>query len=233
MSDAPVLEVDHVSVSFAGRKDSRRRLLSGRRGEFTGLIGSNGVGKTTLLRAILGLQRLDAGEIRVNGAAAVAAQPFARLRAPEGDPRSRRAHPRPRLRRPRTRRAALRVLSAHAKRSAISSSGSLVDVDAERFADSRVGSLSGGEQQRVLIAHALDQSALAAPARRAAGQLRPAERAGGRGAAAPRREATTRRRPAVRARDERPACRSWTALCTSPTVAPRAGRPTKWSAPTS
>jgi zinc/manganese transport system ATP-binding protein len=31
----------------------------------------------------------------------------------------------------------------------------LHDVDAERFADSRVGSLSGGEQQRVLIAHAL------------------------------------------------------------------------------
>ncbi len=28
-------------------------------------------------------------------------------------------------------------------------------VDAERFANSRVGSLSGGEQQRVLIAHAL------------------------------------------------------------------------------
>ena len=31
----------------------------------------------------------------------------------------------------------------------------LVDVDAERFADTRVGSLSGGEQQRILIAHAL------------------------------------------------------------------------------
>ena len=31
----------------------------------------------------------------------------------------------------------------------------LHDVDAEHFADSRVGSLSGGEQQRVLIAHAL------------------------------------------------------------------------------
>src|SRR6201999_3461617 len=28
-------------------------------------------------------------------------------------------------------------------------------VDAERFADARVGTLSGGEQQRVLIAHAL------------------------------------------------------------------------------
>ena len=31
----------------------------------------------------------------------------------------------------------------------------LHDVDAERFADHRVGSLSGGEQQRVFIAHAL------------------------------------------------------------------------------
>ena len=31
----------------------------------------------------------------------------------------------------------------------------LHSVDAEQFADSRVGRLSGGEQQRVLIAHAL------------------------------------------------------------------------------
>jgi zinc/manganese transport system ATP-binding protein len=48
-----------------GPHHPRRRDFDVRRGEFTGLIGSNGVGKTTLLRAILGLQRLDAGEIRV------------------------------------------------------------------------------------------------------------------------------------------------------------------------
>ena len=49
----------------------------------------------------------------------------------------------------------------------------LDDVDAERFADSRVGSLSGGEQQRVLIAHALVSRAVAALARRAAREPRP------------------------------------------------------------
>jgi zinc transport system ATP-binding protein len=41
--------------------------LSIETGRFVGLIGPNGGGKTTLLRAIIGLEKIDAGEIRVLG----------------------------------------------------------------------------------------------------------------------------------------------------------------------
>ena len=68
MSPTPVLEVDHVSVSFSGRKILDDVSFGVNRGEFTGLIGSNGVGKTTLLRTILGLQHADSGEVLVDGA---------------------------------------------------------------------------------------------------------------------------------------------------------------------
>ena len=65
--DAPVLEVDDIDVAFSDRKVLDGVSFEIRRGEFTGLIGSNGVGKTTLLRVILGLQRPDSGEVRVLG----------------------------------------------------------------------------------------------------------------------------------------------------------------------
>jgi zinc/manganese transport system ATP-binding protein len=158
MSDAatssPVLDVDHVSVSFGGRAILNEVSFTVHRGEFTGLIGSNGAGKTTLLRSILGLQNLDSGEIRV-----------------EGEPLSRRHHPLGYV--PQKvlldsdipmRARDFVALGLDANRYGFSRRTSaqrdrveeiLHDVDAERFADSRVGSLSGGEQQRVLIAHAL------------------------------------------------------------------------------
>ncbi len=154
MISSPVLEVDHVSLSFSGRKILDEVSFEVNRGEFTGLIGSNGVGKTTLLRTILGLQRPDAGEIRVNGA-----------------PRSRRAGslgyvPQKVLLDPdipiRARDFVALGLDAQrygfrrrTKEERERVEELLADVDAERFGTSRVGSLSGGEQQRVLIAHAL------------------------------------------------------------------------------
>src|SRR6202161_4353339 len=67
LSATPVLDVAGVSVTISGRKILDDVSFQVQSGEFTGLIGSNGVGKTTLLRTILGLQRPDAGEIRVNG----------------------------------------------------------------------------------------------------------------------------------------------------------------------
>ncbi|MGC2486771.1 MAG: metal ABC transporter ATP-binding protein [Acidimicrobiales bacterium] len=155
MSDEPaVLDVEHVSVSLGGRTILDDVSFEVHRGEFTGLIGSNGVGKTTLLRAILGLQRLGGGEIRVLGEARstrthalgyvpqkVVLDPDVPLRARDFVALGLNAHRLGFSRRSAAERERVeQVLSA---------------VDAARFADSRVGSLSGGEQQRVLIAHAL------------------------------------------------------------------------------
>ena len=58
-------------------------------GEAVGLMGRNGMGKTTLIRAVLGLLPLRAGQIRVDGRDVVGLVPFRRARlgiavVPEG-----------------------------------------------------------------------------------------------------------------------------------------------------
>jgi zinc/manganese transport system ATP-binding protein len=149
-----VLEVDDVSVSFSGRTILDHVSFEVRPGEFTGLIGSNGVGKTTLLRVILGLQKSSTGAVRILGAPrsrssrSIGYVPQKVLLDPDVPVRARDlvalgldAH---RIGLPR-RSAAQRELVER----------TLDEVDATSFADARVGSLSGGEQQRVLIAHAL------------------------------------------------------------------------------
>jgi zinc/manganese transport system ATP-binding protein len=154
MSATSILDVVGVSVTLSGRRILDDVSFEVRQGEFTGLIGSNGVGKTTLLRAILGLQRLDEGEIRVNGAPLtqrgrsvgyvpqkVLLDPDVPMRAWDFVALGLDAHRYGFARRTRAQRDLVDQM--------------LHDVDADRFANARVGSLSGGEQQRVLIAHAL------------------------------------------------------------------------------
>src|SRR5450759_5442076 len=47
-----------------------------RRGETVGLMGRNGMGKTTLLRSVLGLVRPRRGEVRIAGAVMTEAAPY-------------------------------------------------------------------------------------------------------------------------------------------------------------
>jgi zinc/manganese transport system ATP-binding protein len=149
-----ILAVRDVDVRLSGRKILDGVSFDIAPGEFTGLIGSNGAGKTTLFRVILGLQATNAGSVLVDGhpltrrhrVIGYVPQKFVLdqdlpLRARDlvglGLDANRLGVPRP----SRARRALTDEM--------------LDAVDATRFADTRVGKLSGGEQQRILIAHAL------------------------------------------------------------------------------
>jgi zinc/manganese transport system ATP-binding protein len=149
-----VLGVEGVSVALAGRQILDRVTFVVAAGEFTGLIGANGAGKTTLLRVILGLQAPGAGRVRLGGRnrgrrnRSIGYVPQKVLLDPDMPMRARDlvglgldGH-----------RFGMPVPSAK-RRAAVDEM--LGAVDAQRFADARVGALSGGEQQRVLIAHAL------------------------------------------------------------------------------
>jgi zinc/manganese transport system ATP-binding protein len=154
MADDEVLAVDGVGVRLSGRQILDGVRFSLRRGEFAGLIGSNGAGKTTLLRVILGLTTPTAGTVRIGGKAhsrrgrAVGYVPQKILLDADVPLRARDlvglgldGH---RLGVP---------LPSRNRRQQVDEM--LRAVGAEKFADARVGNLSGGEQQRVLIAHAL------------------------------------------------------------------------------
>jgi len=62
-----LLQVERVSKSFGSRSVLKNVTFSVEDGETVVLLGSSGVGKSTLLKIIAGLVRPDSGRIRVNG----------------------------------------------------------------------------------------------------------------------------------------------------------------------
>ncbi|HET9719157.1 MAG TPA: metal ABC transporter ATP-binding protein [Solirubrobacteraceae bacterium] len=155
-----MLSLQDVDVSLGGRSILSAVSFELQAGEFAGLIGANGAGKTTLMRVILGLQPPTRGQIRLagpprsrpwrggRGRPAVGYVPQKFLLDPDVPLRARDL-------------VALGLdghrlglsLPSRARRDRVDEM--LAAVGAQAFADQRVGRLSGGEQQRVLIAHAL------------------------------------------------------------------------------
>ncbi|AGW42660.1 ABC transporter ATP-binding protein [Leifsonia xyli subsp. cynodontis DSM 46306] len=149
-----VLRLRGASLSFGARTLWSGLDLDIHAGEFVAVLGPNGSGKTSLLKTILGQQRLDSGTVELAGSPvrrgdrSIGYIPQQTL-LPAGTPMRARdlvalgvnGH---RWGLPILRRADRR----HVER--------LVDaVGARRYADTPVGSLSGGEQQRLRVAQAL------------------------------------------------------------------------------
>ncbi|MFV0484872.1 MAG: ABC transporter ATP-binding protein [Candidatus Saccharimonadales bacterium] len=62
-----VVTIKNFQMSFAGKKVIKDLSFSVKKGEIFGLLGSNGSGKTTTIRALLGLYQPSGGELLVNG----------------------------------------------------------------------------------------------------------------------------------------------------------------------
>jgi zinc/manganese transport system ATP-binding protein len=149
-----VLSVEGLGVRLDGRQVLDDVSVHVGAGQFTGLIGSNGAGKTTLFRVILGLTSAAAGEVLIAGRPRSRRNPLigyvpqkfsldpdAPLRARDLVALGVDGHRFGPVMPSRQRRAVVDEM--------------LDAVGGRGFADTRVGLLSGGEQQRVLIAHAL------------------------------------------------------------------------------
>ncbi|MFY9863651.1 MAG: ABC transporter ATP-binding protein [Trebonia sp.] len=155
MTDNDLLRLENIGVRLGGRQILSGVSFSVAPGQFTGLIGPNGAGKTTLLRVILGLTPPTEGRVLLNGTPKtrhgggligyvpqkLAIDQDMPLRARDvvglGIDGNKLGFP----------------LPSASRRQRITEA--LEAVGAESYADARIGELSGGEQQRVLIAQAL------------------------------------------------------------------------------
>jgi branched-chain amino acid transport system ATP-binding protein len=81
MSQAPLLDVDHVSKSFGALKVTDDVSLALQTGTALGIIGPNGAGKTTLFNLISGNLQPQTGRIRFEGRDITSAPPEARCAA--------------------------------------------------------------------------------------------------------------------------------------------------------
>jgi len=155
-----VLELRDAAVRIGGTTVWAGVDLTVGAGEFVAVLGPNGVGKSTLLRALLGLQPLAAGQIRVLG-------------QPPGHANHRIGY----LPQRRSFDSSLRIrgidvvrlgldgdrwgvplparLGARARQTAAAVKDVIDLVGASHYADRPIGECSGGEQQRLLLAQAL------------------------------------------------------------------------------
>jgi zinc/manganese transport system ATP-binding protein len=161
-SGEPVVEVRNATARRGNRVIWNGVNAEIHRGEFVAVLGPNGVGKSTLIKVLLGLLPLAEGEVRVLG------QPPGRANRDVGYlPQRRSFDPGLRIRGADIVRLGLDGhrwgiplpgldrLTERGRQDNATVRDVISLVGAEAFADRAIGEMSGGEQQRLLIAQAL------------------------------------------------------------------------------
>ncbi len=154
-----MIQIENLTVGYGSRPVLKNVSLQIQKGEMLALLGPNGSGKSTLIRAISGVLH-GSGTLRLSGRDLGGLSPVERARLMAVVPQGASLPPAfsawetvllgrtPYLN-------FLGQVSAHDEQIARQA---LEKADAVGLAERRVGELSGGEQQRVLLARALAQS---------------------------------------------------------------------------
>ena len=147
-----MLKVDQLSAGYGRIPILNAATFSVAEGEFVGVLGHNGMGKTTLLRALMGYLHATSGRVTFDGADLTRAEPYRRARAGIGYvPQGREIFPGLSVRE-NLRMGALKRDGDEA---------AAIDAALEQFPrlkrlmDRPGGALSGGEQQLLAIARCL------------------------------------------------------------------------------
>jgi urea transport system ATP-binding protein len=146
-----VLTVKNINQYYGGSHILRDVSLQAHLGKVTVLLGRNGVGKTTLLKSLMGLVPIKTGSIEFDGKAIQNATPYERARAGIGFV-------------PQGREIFARLTVEENLRMGLAYKKAGTPIPAELFAlfpvlkqmlGRRGGDLSGGQQQQLAIARAL------------------------------------------------------------------------------
>jgi iron complex transport system ATP-binding protein len=154
-----MLDIQSLSVGYPNHDVLRDVSITVKRGEILAVVGPNGVGKSTLIRAVSGINLIQSGRVCVDGQDVTRLSVQQRARFMAVVPQAREL--------PATfsvyqtvllgRTPYLSWLGKAGTHDHAVVSLSLERADLAEMAERRIGELSGGEQQRVLLARALAQ----------------------------------------------------------------------------
>ena len=154
-----MLKIENVFVSYETQTVLRDINFSVSRGEILAVIGPNGVGKSTLIRALSGILPLRAGKISVSGKDISDMKPSERAKliavVPQVHalPPAFTGHELVRL----GRTPHLNWLGNFSRSDEEVTINAMKRTHTLKLAERKVGEISGGEQQRLLLARALAQ----------------------------------------------------------------------------
>ncbi len=146
-----LLQVEGLQQYYGGSHILRNVALNARAGEVTVVLGRNGVGKTTLLKSLMGVVPVKAGQMRLGGQDITHDAPYVRVRKGMGYV-------------PQGREIFGRLTVEDNLRMGLASLGARSTLPAELYElfpvlyqmrSRRGGDLSGGQQQQLAIARAL------------------------------------------------------------------------------